>query len=190
MADKPLMPQQTWYWRNREKARESARRRFHNNRKRYMAKQAEWRRVNRRKIVAYQKRYYEANIEAFRARSKKYYHEVVIKSPEARERHRLSFLRWYKSLAGQAWFARWRKKNNIHQRVFRKNWRERNARKVRANEAVARAIKSGKLVRLPCACGNKKTEAHHRDYSRPFDVKWMCRACHRKTHSARRKNRP
>lgn len=52
------------------------------------------------------------------------------------------------------------------------------------------AIKSGKLVRQPCEkCGEPKTDAHHDDYSKPLEVRWLCRAHHAEHHRGR-KNRP
>jgi hypothetical protein len=58
-----------------------------------------------------------------------------------------------------------------------------NRAKLRCRERCAWAIKSGKLTRLPCeACGEIKAEAHHEDYSKPFDVKWLCRKCHATAH--------
>lgn len=42
-------------------------------------------------------------------------------------------------------------------------------------------IKRGTLKRGPCAtCGTtKNVEAHHPDYSKPREVIWKCRRCHR-----------
>lgn len=62
--------------------------------------------------------------------------------------------------------------------------------KLRARARCAYAIKTGKLVRLPCeGCGEAKSEAHHDDYSKPLEVKWLCRSCHaaahRKSHCAK-----
>jgi len=32
---------------------------------------------------------------------------------------------------------------------------------------------------MPCEiCGCEKSEAHHDDYSRPLDVRWLCRVHH------------
>ena len=47
-----------------------------------------------------------------------------------------------------------------------------------ARIAVHTAVANGKLVRLPCLCGNPRSEAHHPDYSRPLDVEWLCRRHH------------
>ena len=55
--------------------------------------------------------------------------------------------------------------------------------KNKARAAISRAVRSGKIVPQPCAmCGATKTEAHHTDYSKPFDVVWVCRSCHFKIH--------
>lgn len=44
-------------------------------------------------------------------------------------------------------------------------------------------IHDGELIKLPCEiCGNIKVEAHHDDYYRPLDVRWLCRKHHREHH--------
>ena len=44
-------------------------------------------------------------------------------------------------------------------------------------------IKRGKVIRKPCeACGEEKSEGHHEDYSKPLEVKWLCRKCHLNHH--------
>ncbi len=43
----------------------------------------------------------------------------------------------------------------------------------------------GKLKQEPCAyCGDPDTQMHHEDYSKPLEVVWVCRACHRAEHVA------
>lgn len=70
-----------------------------------------------------------------------------------------------------------RSKNNYY---YKKIQVERYPDRVRARALVSRAIKSGKLVRLPCEiCGCINTQAHHDDYSKPLDVRWFCREHHR-----------
>jgi hypothetical protein len=52
-----------------------------------------------------------------------------------------------------------------------------------ARARVFRARRAGKLVAAPCdVCGAKKVEAHHVDYARPLDVRWLCRPCHLREH--------
>jgi hypothetical protein len=53
-----------------------------------------------------------------------------------------------------------------------------------AQAKAAAAIYRGVLVRGPCSqCGAPKTDAHHEDYSKPLDVVWLCRKCHRLRHA-------
>lgn len=64
-------------------------------------------------------------------------------------------------------------------------WRLLNPEKHAAHVAVHRATESGRLTRMPCeVCGKRKSEAHHDDYSRPLDVRWLCRKHHMAHHKA------
>jgi len=52
--------------------------------------------------------------------------------------------------------------------------------KKRCRAKVYDAIRRGKLIRQPCEiCGEVKSEAHHKDYLRPFEIEWLCRPHHR-----------
>ena len=45
------------------------------------------------------------------------------------------------------------------------------------------AIRDGKLVKQPCeVCGAKKVHAHHDDYAKPLDVRWLCPKHHMQWH--------
>lgn len=61
-------------------------------------------------------------------------------------------------------------------------WRAANREKRRAHRMVEYALAKGRLQKQPCACGNPQTQAHHSDYSKPLDVKWVCAKCHAKEH--------
>lgn len=55
--------------------------------------------------------------------------------------------------------------------------------KNRARHAVSNAIRDGKLERGNCeVCGCENAQAHHEDYSRPLDVRWLCFRHHREEH--------
>lgn len=55
--------------------------------------------------------------------------------------------------------------------------------KQRARNLVHFRIKRGKMTRLPCEiCGAAKTQAHHEDYSKPSDVRWLCPSHHAMLH--------
>jgi peptidoglycan L-alanyl-D-glutamate endopeptidase CwlK len=44
-------------------------------------------------------------------------------------------------------------------------------------------IKRGLLIPYPCeVCGKKKVEAHHDDYNKPYDIRWLCFKHHREYH--------
>ena len=64
-----------------------------------------------------------------------------------------------------------------------KAWRQEDKRRAVAHSAVARAIKSGLLARLPCSqCGAVNSVAHHEDYDKPLKVVWLCQSCHVQHH--------
>lgn len=54
----------------------------------------------------------------------------------------------------------------------------------RAHIAVGGAIAKGDLIPLPCElCGSRQNvEAHHDDYARPLDVRWLCKRHHKQHH--------
>lgn len=55
--------------------------------------------------------------------------------------------------------------------------------KANAVSAVFYAIKKGKLTRKPCeVCGAEKADAHHDDYAKPLEVRWLCRSHHVQWH--------
>jgi hypothetical protein len=46
------------------------------------------------------------------------------------------------------------------------------------------AVRRGKLKREPCErCGGLNAEKHHDDYSKPLEVRWLCRECHMEHHA-------
>lgn len=58
-----------------------------------------------------------------------------------------------------------------------------NKQKYSAQRAIRRLIKLGMITRQPCErCGNGNGCAHHPDYSKPFDVVWLCQSHHAEEH--------
>jgi hypothetical protein len=56
-----------------------------------------------------------------------------------------------------------------------------------AHSAVSNAVRDGRLFRQPCeACGAAKAEAHHDDYAKPLDVRWLCKKHHHEHHAEER----
>lgn len=67
----------------------------------------------------------------------------------------------------------------------KKAYVERNPLKRAAHIAVGNALRLGKLSRQACErCGDKATEAHHDDYSKPLKVRWLCKMHHVEAHAS------
>lgn len=60
-----------------------------------------------------------------------------------------------------------------------------------AYSLVRVAIRNGRLIR-PSECEqchiSCNPDAHHDDYDRPLDVRWLCAECHMRLHSDQRRN--
>lgn len=57
--------------------------------------------------------------------------------------------------------------------------------KQQARSAVGHALRDGRLKRGRCeSCGKRRAEAHHDDYEKPLEVRWLCRGCHKARHRA------
>lgn len=63
-------------------------------------------------------------------------------------------------------------------------WQQNNKEKERAARAARYAIKTNKLIPKPCErCGEMDgIQAHHEDYSRPYDIMWLCHVHHKERH--------
>ncbi len=76
-----------------------------------------------------------------------------------------------------------RGRGNRQSGEYLSEYRDKNPEKYNAHKAVSVAIKNGTLVRSNCEkCRSIKAHAHHDDYSRPLDVRWLCAAHHRQYH--------
>jgi hypothetical protein len=61
--------------------------------------------------------------------------------------------------------------------------REKFPEKYKARDILHKAVVSGKVVPMPCEdCGAQRVEGHHKDYSKPLDVAWLCIEHHRYYH--------
>lgn len=64
-----------------------------------------------------------------------------------------------------------------------KRWIEKNAIKRAVHIITGNAIRDGLLIKKPCeVCGKKNVHAHHDDYARPLDVRWLCEIHHKEWH--------
>jgi len=85
--------------------------------------------------------------------------------------------REYECLRNQRPERRAKKREYLQRQIAR------NPEKRRAHNAVANAIRDGRLIPHPCQeCGTPSAEAHHPDYLKPLDIVWLCLKCHRAEH--------
>jgi hypothetical protein len=65
---------------------------------------------------------------------------------------------------------------------YQRNSRAADPQKAKARSAVSNAVRDGRIVR-PSKCSHCgvacRAQAHHHDYSKPFEVTWYCFKCHR-----------
>lgn len=69
-----------------------------------------------------------------------------------------------------------------HKAAYAKTYREKYPERVRARRKLNYEVERGRITR-PTACPkcgatDRRIEAHHKDYSKPLDVEWMCSQCH------------
>jgi len=68
-------------------------------------------------------------------------------------------------------------------KAWNERWILKNVIQPEACAIVGRAIRNGKLKKQPCeVCGEIKVEAHHDDYSKPLNVRWLCKYHHTQHH--------
>ena len=66
-------------------------------------------------------------------------------------------------------------------------WAQRNPEKRTAQAKVLNEIRTGRMRRQPCeVCGSSRVHAHHDDYSKPLEVRWLCPKHHAEHHKKER----
>ena len=64
----------------------------------------------------------------------------------------------------------------------KKRWAERNTIKRAAHHIVSNAIRDGRMEKKLCEkCGDEAV-AHHEDYTKPYEVTWLCVKHHNERH--------
>lgn len=95
----------------------------------------------------------------------------------------------------QAIYAAFRRRGVVFRKHAKKNTDSQEARGTYKNgrnrvagSITQKAIRKGILVHLPCeTCGyfslSHRNEAHHDDYNKPLEVRWLCRKHHLEWHA-------
>lgn len=66
---------------------------------------------------------------------------------------------------------------------LRLTWNDEQRFKDSVRSLTRRKIMQGELIKKPCeVCGKIKVDAHHDDYYKPLEVRWLCRRHHQEHH--------
>lgn len=78
-----------------------------------------------------------------------------------------------------------RKRGNRQGSQYCREYRRKYPNKYTAHSAVNNAVRNGKLLKIEiCECGSTfHVEAHHDDYLKPLEVRWLCAMCHKRWHA-------
>ena len=146
------------------------------HREQELARQKKYREQNKEKIAAhkneYMKEYYKKNKEAI----KKYRHEWYLRNADKRRaQEKQRYIENGEEIRAQA-----KEYRDSHKEEIKKRNRLRTGN---ANHILGIAIARGKIKKQPCeVCGLELTEAHHDDYNKPMEVRWLCNRHHHEWH--------
>jgi hypothetical protein len=126
---------------------------------------------------------YYANLEESRQRSRdKYYknrEEILQKN---KEKNHTPEQRKKLNERAKKWRSDQKELYNAYQRIYRRS----NKLKIAAVQKVNDALRWGRLSKpLNCEICNVEgnMQGHHKDYTKPLEVQWLCRKCHCKQHN-------
>ena len=145
---------------------------------RQRAYSARWRANNPEKVRAYTRS--ERNREAQRERERRY----VERNPERRAEIGRAYRERHPERARetkQAYYERNREAIVAKRHDYGERWPEKDY----ARSVVNNAITAGKMSRGACEVGVDcygRIEAHHDDYDRPLDIRWLCQRHHELHH--------
>lgn len=126
----------------------------------------------------YQRKYCLNNKEKVRSCDREHYQ----RNKNAISKHHAEYYKNNKVAINES-HKKWYKKNRDAILKQKKIYGHANKEKRRASRLIAVAIKRGDVERQPCeTCGKTPVEAHHDDYNKPLEVRWLCSLHHRRHH--------
>lgn len=111
--------------------------------------------------------------------------KIRVSSADGKKRQAESKRRWYLK-KGIEYHKKWDILNKEKRLSYIKKYEsnKKNKPKLYAHWRVNELIRSGRMKKKPCeVCFSEKAHAHHDDYSKPEEVRWLC-AHHHKVHHA------
>lgn len=145
---------------------------------------------------AYQRAYRQAHKDAINAKIREKRHALGEAFRESQRAYYSENKDRINALARQYYAEHKKHIKELQAKTRKKNRATANARTMKnrrerygdAHKKVLRAIASGKLAKMPCEiCGDMETQAHHDDYNKPLEVRWLCEKHHKEWHA---KNTP
>ena len=84
-----------------------------------------------------------------------------------------------------------RSKTPIRKAHIKKNtiqWRLNNPDGYGAHIILNNAVRDKKVTKMPCEICGQKAHAHHDDYAKPLEVRWLCALHHHRHHAKLKEN--
>ena len=129
------------------------------------------------------KRYRELHREERRAYNKKYREEHL----EQERARNIEYKRQHKKEMAE-YGKQYEQAHREKRREINRRYKSRHPNEKAVWRKTNYAIRKGELIKQPCeSCGKKSVEAHHDNYNKPLEVRWLCRGCHVEWH---RNNKP
>ncbi len=148
----------------------------------------------REQRIAYSKKYYAEHKEEARIYSKKYNIEHREQNRQRckiyNKKHRHELIekqRIYNDAhkeESKIYSKKYYEKNRAEILAASLDYKQNNPEKAKAHRIVRTAIKAGTLIKQPCeVCGTTaRIAAHHKDYTEPLEVNWLCQSHHQRLH--------
>lgn len=141
----------------------------------------EYRRMNLEKIKEYKKEYQLLNLEKIKEYRKEYRREnkQIIK-----KKKRAEYLKNYEK--NKNYRKKYFSENSIKLLSYQKDKRNEFPERYKARYLINNAVARGDINPQPCiVCGKENAHGHHTDYSKPFQVEWLCPYHHTQAHARR-----
>lgn len=152
-------------WLKEYMSRPDVRARIAESKKRYRSKEE-----TKEKEKEYRKKWYSEH--------KEYYKKL---RENNREKYN-EYSRKYKA-EHKTYSKKYRKENLEKYANYAKDYRKKHPETVTAHNAVRVGIERGEIKTHPCEkCGEDIAEAHHDDYTKPLEIRWLCKTCHMEWH--------